>query len=578
RILKYMKMSDGMVSLSWDNHTATFFHFLSTLRKKERYADVTVACDGKFYKVHKLVLSASSEYFEKMFENTPCKHPVIVLKDIQTDELEALLSYMYEGSVSVAKEGLTRLIKAADMLSIKGLPAPDEASVSEIYIKRAAQSQSALDSQSSPHLKRKHEESNTSLQGIETSTALPTFPVVSPLLSDCESQQSTLKTHTDSQWMNLVSSERKEQTVAHPSDVYTTNTHKEQTVAHSVGDFTVITHKKEMLSHPVGDYRAIIHKKQTLSSPLGNHTTITKEKQTLAYPLEDRRADHTAINFSLTPPKDEVTVDEIEVKEEIVDYVDNSKSDNVNSTMDYGSIRSTDAPSNRMLSKKLEPEITSSQDKTQPLPGAVVMALMGHSGMQGEITLQHSGVEACRPISEVQTIPTEQLHTFVLPLNTAEQSTTVSRYLLPNLSEWPSNSNISLLNINEVVKPSNTARKPPAVKRRLLPKLSESPTFEPASSQEVSNDSSTCDRLSKTSLLCKKKKHGLMMESKIIRSYNRRVTEPLTCRKCGKARTSLLHTQYSGYWFCAEKETISLEEWRLETKEKIKKRKLQILK
>lgn len=87
---------------------------------------MTLACEGKFYQVHKLVLSTCSEYFENMFEQTPCKHPVIVLSEIHREELEALLSYMYAGYVNVAETKLARLIKVAELLEIKGLAVPDE--------------------------------------------------------------------------------------------------------------------------------------------------------------------------------------------------------------------------------------------------------------------------------------------------------------------------------------------------------------------------------------------------------------------------------------------------------------------
>ena len=85
-----------------------------------------MSCDGKFYQVHKLVLSTCSEYFEQIFENTPCKHPVIVLRDVHSQELESLLNYMYKGVVSVAQNDLSRLIKVAELLQIKGLAVPDE--------------------------------------------------------------------------------------------------------------------------------------------------------------------------------------------------------------------------------------------------------------------------------------------------------------------------------------------------------------------------------------------------------------------------------------------------------------------
>merc|ERR1711915_1034362 len=120
------KMGDGMLSLSWNNHKSTFCHILANLREKDRYTDCTLACEGQFYPVHKLVLSTCSEYFENIFERTPCKHPFIVLKDVKCDELEALLSYMYAGVVNVAQNDLARLIKTAELLQIKGLAVPDE--------------------------------------------------------------------------------------------------------------------------------------------------------------------------------------------------------------------------------------------------------------------------------------------------------------------------------------------------------------------------------------------------------------------------------------------------------------------
>lgn len=122
-------MEGGLLSLKWNNHRSTFFHVLSTVRKKESYCDVTLACDGKFYPVHKIVLATCSDYFEQIFERTSpmCKTPVIVLKDIRHEDLEALLNYMYVGEVNVLQTELSGLIKAAECLRIKGLAVPDEA-------------------------------------------------------------------------------------------------------------------------------------------------------------------------------------------------------------------------------------------------------------------------------------------------------------------------------------------------------------------------------------------------------------------------------------------------------------------
>lgn len=191
-------MTDGMLSLSWNNHKATFCHILSTLREKERYTDVTVACEGRFYPVHKLVLSTCSEYFEKIFENTPCKHPVIVLKDIASDELEALLSYMYDGVVSVAQNDLARLIKAAEVLRIKGLAVPDEPppSKNDVSTRKASQSRNSSDDRSSPHPKRRRREENVSSQSTAQISPPASPAIASPVHIDTE----PTRTQADTRW------------------------------------------------------------------------------------------------------------------------------------------------------------------------------------------------------------------------------------------------------------------------------------------------------------------------------------------------------------------------------------------
>lgn len=147
---KGVTMADGLLSLSWNNHSATFCHALSSLRAKDRYADVTLSCEGKFYAVHKLVLSTCSEYFDNIFEQTPCKHPIIVLANIQQAELEAILSYMYDGTVTVSQSNLPRLIKVAELLQIKGLAVPDEPPKSSSAPHHRRQSQDSSSGKNSP--------------------------------------------------------------------------------------------------------------------------------------------------------------------------------------------------------------------------------------------------------------------------------------------------------------------------------------------------------------------------------------------------------------------------------------------
>ncbi|XP_050686822.1 longitudinals lacking protein, isoforms H/M/V-like isoform X13 [Eriocheir sinensis] len=292
-------MGDGMLSLYWNNHRATFCHILATLREKERYTDATLACDGKFYPVHKLVLSTCSEYFEKIFEHTPCKHPVIVLKDIKADALEALLNYMYAGYVNVAQNDLARLIKAAETLSIKGLAVPDEPPQGE---ERSNQSRSGREERSSPQPKRRRREENGSSQ---PSNSPPSSPRASPYQPDGEQSRSRA-----------------------PSE----------------------GHRSER---------------------------VESTEQSDQPPSQESQASEV-----------KVMVDESLVKEEMVETLDSSQSEGMETSMQYGGVPSDpsmdgtgEEHSNRMMPNKYEQPVIPGQ--AQPLADAVAEALAGPSGMQG---------------------------------------------------------------------------------------------------------------------------------------------------------------------------------------------------
>ena len=70
------------------------------------------------------MLDACSDYFasflkEKLLED---KNLVICLpKEIKLWEIQALLQFMYHGEVCISQEGLSSLVKCAELLQVKGL-------------------------------------------------------------------------------------------------------------------------------------------------------------------------------------------------------------------------------------------------------------------------------------------------------------------------------------------------------------------------------------------------------------------------------------------------------------------------
>ncbi|CAL4102223.1 unnamed protein product, partial [Meganyctiphanes norvegica] len=118
---KKLVMDDEYLSLRWNSHLSTFASLLSTLRHEETYSDVTIACGGGLYPAHKFVLSACSEYLSNMLSAHPNKHPILYLKDVSGDDLEALLDFMYSGCVSISHTRLPSLLATAEGLQVKGL-------------------------------------------------------------------------------------------------------------------------------------------------------------------------------------------------------------------------------------------------------------------------------------------------------------------------------------------------------------------------------------------------------------------------------------------------------------------------
>lgn len=54
--------------LRWNSYPATVATQLAALRATEDFVDVTLACDGRQLRAHKLVLSACSPYFMQLFK------------------------------------------------------------------------------------------------------------------------------------------------------------------------------------------------------------------------------------------------------------------------------------------------------------------------------------------------------------------------------------------------------------------------------------------------------------------------------------------------------------------------------
>lgn len=104
--------------VSWNSHQSNMHSAFPKLLSSEQFVDVTLACDGGSIKCHKVVLSACSDYLERLLLEIPCTHPVIFLRDMKMWELQALVEFMYRGEVYVEQQQLATLMQAAEVLQV----------------------------------------------------------------------------------------------------------------------------------------------------------------------------------------------------------------------------------------------------------------------------------------------------------------------------------------------------------------------------------------------------------------------------------------------------------------------------
>jgi len=111
----------GEYCLSWNGYNEQLSVVFRELCKEQLFMDVTLATETGSFKAHKLILSACSPYFKKLFIQNPCKHPIIFLKDVPESHIKLLLEFMYSGRISVKQSELSEILATATSLKIRGL-------------------------------------------------------------------------------------------------------------------------------------------------------------------------------------------------------------------------------------------------------------------------------------------------------------------------------------------------------------------------------------------------------------------------------------------------------------------------
>lgn len=107
-----------------NNHSSDMSENLEQMFKEESMTDVTLSCgDSGSIRAHRMVLSACSSYFKKIFSEfiNPYQYPVVIMRDMPFADLRAIVEFIYRGEVFVPQEQLASVLKSAQSLKVKGL-------------------------------------------------------------------------------------------------------------------------------------------------------------------------------------------------------------------------------------------------------------------------------------------------------------------------------------------------------------------------------------------------------------------------------------------------------------------------
>lgn len=117
-----------LFNLKWRNYQSHIMSVFDKILLTESFSDVTLVCadvdqeSTHAIKAHKIILGASSPYFEMVFSEHPCQHPVVVMPpEVKIEDLQHVLQFVYKGEVQVPQDQLEPVLRCASQLRIRGL-------------------------------------------------------------------------------------------------------------------------------------------------------------------------------------------------------------------------------------------------------------------------------------------------------------------------------------------------------------------------------------------------------------------------------------------------------------------------
>lgn len=120
-----MVVGSPQYSLKWNDYNSYFARYLQKMQRRDEFTDVTLSCEGKHIKGHKVILAAYSPYLHDVFKEHGQTNTIVVFKNVRFEDLASIIQFMYRGETCVSQERLLNFFQTADLLKVRGLTKPE---------------------------------------------------------------------------------------------------------------------------------------------------------------------------------------------------------------------------------------------------------------------------------------------------------------------------------------------------------------------------------------------------------------------------------------------------------------------
>ena len=123
-------MAGEKLSLKWNDFQASAANSFLSLREEKDFYDVTLVSEDQImFDSHKVVLSASSQFFKSLIKNVKSNpNPLLYLGGVSSKNLNYCLDYMYNGEVHILHDDIEGCL-LDQVISIVPGPIRDEHSL-----------------------------------------------------------------------------------------------------------------------------------------------------------------------------------------------------------------------------------------------------------------------------------------------------------------------------------------------------------------------------------------------------------------------------------------------------------------